>query len=147
MKPYIIGFYGYSNTGKTTVIVELIKKLTEAKYKVATIKCSDKKINLDSKEKDTFKHAQVGSNPIILSSLIETDIIIKKKIPLDKLIKFLISYYEDLDIIIIEGVRDRKVIKIRFGDIQKRDNTIFDYKGDFDYLYKFIEKKIKKKEE
>jgi molybdopterin-guanine dinucleotide biosynthesis protein B len=143
MKPFIIGFYGYSNTGKTTVIVDLIKKLTEAKYKVATIKCSDKKINLDSKEKDTFKHAQVGANPIVLSSLSETDIIIKKKIPLDKIIKFLTSY-EELDIIIIEGARDKKVFKIRLGDIQKRENTIFDYKGDCEYLYKFIEGKIKK---
>jgi molybdopterin-guanine dinucleotide biosynthesis protein B len=143
MKPYIIGFYGYSNTGKTTVIVDLIKKLTETKYKVATIKYSDKKINLDSKEKDTFKHAQVGANPIVLSSHSETNIIIKEKIPIDKIIRFLTTY-EELDIIIIEGVRGKKVSKIRLGDIQKRENTILDYKGDFENLYKLIEKKIKK---
>ncbi len=79
MKPYVIGFYGYSKIGKTKVIVDLIKKLTDEKYKVATIKYSDKKINFDQQEKDTYKHAQGGANPIVLSSLSETDFIVKKK--------------------------------------------------------------------
>jgi len=146
MKPYIIGFYGYSNTGKTTVIVDLIKKLKKAKYKVATIKCSDKKINFDKQEKDTYKHAQVGANPIVLSSLSETDFIIKKKLTIKNIIKYLTTF-EKIDIIIIEGAKDPDILKIRIGDIQKRENTILDYTDDFEYLYNFIEKKIKYKEE
>ena len=146
MKPNVIGFYGYSNTGKTTVIVDLIKKLKESKYKVATIKCSDKKINFDTQEKDTYKHAQVGANPIVLSSLYETDFIIKKKFSIDNIIKYLTTF-EKIDIIIIEGAKDPDILKIRIGDIQKRENTILDYTGDFEHLYKFIEEKIKDKEE
>ena len=146
MKPYIIGFYGYSNTGKTTVIVDLIKKLKEAKYKVATIKYSDKKINFDTQEKDTYKHAQVGANPIVLSSLSETDFIIKKKLSIDNIIKYLTSFAK-LDIIIIEGAKDSDIPKVRIGDIQKRENTILDYTGDFEHLYSFIKEKIKDKEE
>jgi molybdopterin-guanine dinucleotide biosynthesis protein B len=146
MKPYIIGFYGYSNTGKTTVIVDLIKKLKEAKYEVATIKCSDKKINFDIQEKDTYKHAQVGANPIVLSSISETDFIIKKKLSIKKIIKYLTTL-KKIDIIIIEGAKDPDIIKVRIGDIQKRENTILDYIDDFEYLYNFIEKKIKYKKE
>ncbi len=146
MKPYIIGFYGYSNTGKTTVIVDLIKKLKEAKYKVATIKCSDKKISFDTQEKDTYKHAQVGANPVVLSSLSETDFIIKKKLSIKDIIKYLTTF-EKIDIIIIEGAKDPDIPKVRIGDIQKRENTILDYTGDFEHLYKFIEEKIKDKEE
>ena len=146
MKPYIIGFYGYSNTGKTTVIIDLIKKLKEAKYKVATIKCSDKKISFDTQKKDTYKHAQVGANPIVLSSLLETDFIIKKKLTIKNIIKYLTTF-EKIDIIIIESAKDPDILKIRIGDIQKRENTILDYTDDFEYLYNFIEKKIKYKEE
>jgi molybdopterin-guanine dinucleotide biosynthesis protein B len=146
MKPYIIGFYGYSNTGKTTVIVDLIKKLTEAKYKVATIKCSDKKISFDTQKKDTYKHAQAGANPVVLSSLSETDFIINKKLTTEDIINNL-TKFEKVDIIIIEGAKDPDIFKVRIGDIQKRENTILDYKGDFEHLYKFIEEKIKNKEE
>jgi len=142
MKPYIIGFYGYSNAGKTTVIVNLIKKLIESKYKVATIKYSDKKINFDTQGKDTNKYAQVGANPIVLSSLSETDFIIKKKLELKDIIVYL-AILEKLDIIIIEGAKNPDIPKIRLGDIQKRENTILDYKNDFEYLYKFIKEKIK----
>ena len=146
MEPYVIGFYGYSNTGKTTIIVNLIKKLNKAKYKVATIKCSDKKINFDIKNKDTYKHAQIGANPIVLSSLSETDFIIRKKLSLNNIIKYL-TKFEKIDIIIIEGAKDSNILKVRIGDIEKRKYTILDYTGDFEQLYKFIEEKIKEKEE
>jgi molybdopterin-guanine dinucleotide biosynthesis protein MobB len=146
MKPYVIGFYGYSKSGKTTVITDLIKKLTEAKYKVATIKYSNKKINFDLQEKDTYKHAQVGANPIVLSSLSETDFIIKKKILKEDIIKYL-KKFEKIDIIIIEGAKEPDIFKIRLGDIQRRKNTILDYTGNFKQLYKFIEEKIKKTKE
>ena len=52
-----------------------------------------------------------------------------------------------MDIIIIESAKDPDILKIRIGDIQKRENTILDYTDDFEYLYNFIEKKIKYKEE
>ncbi len=143
MKPYIIGFYGYSNTGKTTVIASLIKKLTEAKYSVATVKCSDKKISFDTQEKDTYKHAQVGANPVVLSSLSETDFIVKKKLSLEEIVKYLTAF-EKIDVIIVEGAKDPGILKVRIGDIQKRENTILDYTGDFEHLYKFIKEKIRK---
>jgi len=144
MRPYVIGFYGYSNIGKTTVIVNLIKKLKKAKYKVTTIKCSDKKINLDTPKKDTYKHAQVGANPVVLSSLSETDFIIKKKLTIKNIIKYLTTF-EKIDIIIIEGAKEPDIPKVRIGDIQKRENTILDYLGDFEHLYNLIEEKIKDK--
>ena len=146
MSSYIIGFYGYSNTGKTTVIVDLIKKLTEAKFKVATIKYSDKKISFDTQKKDTYKHTQVGANPVVLSSLLETDFIIQKKFSTEDIIKYLATF-EKIDIIIVEGVKDPSIPKVRIGDIQKRENTILEYTGDFEKLYNFIEEKIKNKEE
>lgn len=145
-KPFTIGFYGYSNTGKTTVIVDLIKKLTEAKFEVATIKHSDKKISFDTQKKDTYKHAQVGANPVVLSSLLETDFIIKKKLSTEDIIKYL-AIFKKIDIIIIEGAKDPSIPKIRIGNIKKRENTILDYTDDFEKLYKFIEEKIKNKEE
>jgi molybdopterin-guanine dinucleotide biosynthesis protein MobB len=142
-KPFVIGFYGYSNTGKTTLISDLIKRLTEAKYKVATIKCSDKKISFDKEEKDTYKHAQVGANPVVLSSLLETDFILNKKLSIKDIVNYLTTF-EKIDVIFIESANEPDIPKVRIGDIQKRENTILDYTGDFEKLYNFIEEEIRK---
>ena len=76
--PAIFGFYGSSNTGKTTLIVKIIEKLAKEGYKVATIKKTDKKIGIDKKEKDTWKHGQAGAKLVVFSSPCETDFIVKE---------------------------------------------------------------------
>ena len=144
-KPFIIGFYGYSNTGKTTLIVDLVRTLSKKGYKVATIKHSDKKISFDTQKKDTYKHSQAGANPVVLSSASETDFIIKKKLTTDEVIKYL-TIFEKTDVIIVEGAKNQSIPKIRIGDIKKRQNTIFTYDNDFEKLNNFIEKNIKDKE-
>ena len=46
-KPIIIGFYGYSDSGKTHLITRLIKKLNEDKINIACIKITPKDIHMD----------------------------------------------------------------------------------------------------
>jgi len=142
-KPFIIGFYGYSNTGKTTLIVDLVRTLSEKGFKVSTIKQSNKKISFDMQKKDTYCHSQAGANPVVLSSASETDFIIKKKLTFDEIIKYLVAF-EKTDVILVEGVKNENIPKIRIGDIKKRENTILTYDDDFEKLYDFIEKKIKR---
>ena len=57
LKPVIIGIYGFSNTGKTKLITELIIYFSKLNYKVASIKQSDKSYNIDRVGKDTYKFA------------------------------------------------------------------------------------------
>ena len=137
MKPYVIGFYGESNTGKTTLITNLIRKLTGDGFKVATIKNSDKEINIDIPGKDTFRHAQAGATLTALSSKNETDFIVKKNIVIKDIISF-ISQIDSYNFIFVEGAYDKSISKIRIGNIIKRDNTIIDYDGDFEKLYNLI---------
>ncbi len=142
--PAVFGVYGKSDTGKTKLIERLIKKLTIDRYKVATIKKTDKKISMDKKGKDTWKHSSSGSILVVLSSPIETDIIIKDKIPTLDIIQN-ISEFGCYDVILIEGAREPTIQKIRLGNIKERDNTIFTYKDNFEDLYGLVKKEIDKK--
>ena len=137
MKPYIIGFYGKSNMGKTVLITDLIKKLTDDGFKIATIKKSDKQISIDAPGKDTFRHAEAGAEITVLKSKNETDFIIKKSIKTTEIIR-IISRIESYDFVFVEGASDKNIQKIRIGDIIKRENTVIDYNGDFDNLYNLI---------
>lgn len=143
-QPAVFGFYGSSNTGKTTLIVKIIEKLTKEGYKVATIKKTDKKIDIDKKDKDTWKHGQAGARLVVLSSSHETDFIVKENMKIDDIIQNIseMGYY---DAIIVEGARDKNIPKIRLGDMDERDNTIGYYQDNFEEIFKLIKKDIDKK--
>lgn len=142
-KPVIIGFYGKSNSGKTSLIVEIIKRLTAEGLKVATVKISDKSIGIDTDGKDTWKYGNAGSNLVIFSSPIETDFLHKKSIETSKILKYIENQGKH-DIIIIEGARDKNIPKVRLGDIFERENTLITYDGDFERLMQIIKNKIRR---
>ncbi|HDM67334.1 MAG TPA: molybdopterin-guanine dinucleotide biosynthesis protein B, partial [Thermoplasmatales archaeon] len=73
----IIGFYGESNTGKTTVIEKIIEELVDRGYKVAAVKITDKSISLDKEGKDTWRYSESGSKIVSLVSPIETSLLFK----------------------------------------------------------------------
>ena len=141
MKPAIIGIYGKSNSGKTTLVVNIIKNLSENEFKVATIKITNKKIGMDTEEKDTWRYKKAGSELAVFSSPIETDFLINKEIKTSEILNYL-EKLDDFDIIIIEGANDKNIPKIRVGDIKKRQNTIYTYNGDFKKVIDIIKNKI-----
>jgi molybdopterin-guanine dinucleotide biosynthesis adapter protein len=132
-KPIIIGFYGYSNSGKTMLIERLIRELSSREIAVAAIKLSGHPIGMDTQGKDTYRFTQAGANPVVLSSSLETDIKINKPLGMEEIIRLLKSI-QIIDIIIIEGAKDTEIQKIRIGDIELRENTIWTYDGNFGEL-------------
>jgi len=141
MCPVVFGVYGESKSGKTRLIVDIIKQLTKEGFKIASVKISDKKIDIDTKTKDTWKFAEAGSHLVVLSSTDETDFLLKNKLSTQKIIDK-IYFISNFDLIIIEGVNDNFTPKIKLGSIKERKNTILNYKGDFEKLIKTIKKEI-----
>lgn len=145
MYPAVFGFYGLSNTGKTTLIANIIQKLTMAGYKVATIKYSDKNIGIDMEQKDTCKLSQAGSVLVVFSSPIETDFIVKQGKNISQILNH-INSFGCFDIVLVEGAHDSDIPKIRLGDIVQRKNTLGTYNGDINKIIEMIKKEIKKKQ-
>jgi len=136
-KPVVIGFYGESKTGKTTLIVEIVKRLTDEGLKVATVKITNKNIGIDTEEKDTWRYGRAGSELVVFSSPIETDFIHMRSKTISNIIDN-IEKMGEFDIIIVEGARDKSISKVRLGDITERENTIITYDGDFNGLIEMI---------
>jgi molybdopterin-guanine dinucleotide biosynthesis protein B len=142
--PALFGFYGKSNSGKTTLIQRLIQQLNRDNYKVATIKKTNKKIGVDDKNKDTWKFSASGSNLVVLSTPIETDFIIKDKLLTIDILQKIIEFGA-YDVILIEGANDPSIPKIKVGDIEERSNTIGQYHNNFEEIFELIKKEIKRK--
>lgn len=142
--PPMYGFYGKSGTGKTNLIEKVIKMLTEEGYKVATIKKTNKKVGIDEKGKDTWRHSSAGAGLVVLSSSNETDFIINEKITTENIIQ-VISEIGNYDIILVEGANTPNIPKIRLGKIKIRENTVCDYKNNINEILTLLKKEIKKK--
>ena len=141
MKHAVIGVYGKSNAGKTSLIIKLIKRLVDEGYNVATIKNTDKKIGIDSKGKDTWKHSQSGAKVVVLSSPVETDFLVNEEKNINDIIRQ-IDLLGSYDAILVEGSKDPNITKIRIGNIQKRENTIAQYQDNFEEIVKLIKERI-----
>ncbi len=142
MTPVVVGFYGKTDSGKTNLIMSIIKLLSKEGYKIASIKKTNKEISIDTKGKDTWRHRTSGAETVVFSSSIETDFIINKKISTENIVSQL-QIFGNYDIVLIEGADDNKTPKIRVGDIKKRDNTVLSYSGDLYEVIKTIKKEMK----
>lgn len=60
-KQIIFAISGYKNSGKTTLTVKLVKRLTELGYRVATIKHDGHDFEPDVPGTDSYRHREAGA--------------------------------------------------------------------------------------
>lgn len=132
----VFGFYGKSDSGKTTLIERLIHALAECGIKTAVIKQSCHSESIDPPSKDTHRFRQAGAHPVVFQGRNET-VFFNESTALDAIIKQLVEL-NDPDVILVESARDEHIMKIRLGDIQERANTLMTYDGNFEALLEKI---------
>jgi len=138
----ILGIYGYSAEGKTTLIEQLVTELSQRGYMVSTIKHTRGEISLDSPGKDTYRHRKAGAKITCLMSSSETTLISKIPLSLNDMIK-VIETIGGSDVILVEGGKDEKIPKVAVGEIEAQEGTIFRYTNNLDEILEFIEESIK----
>jgi len=103
----IIAVVGSKKSGKTTAIEILVQGLTKMGYKVATVKhVPEPDFTIDTKGKDTWRHAKAGAKTVISVAPNEIATIRKgdtTKYSLEQIIK---DCQDDAEIIILEGFRE-----------------------------------------
>ncbi len=92
-----------SNTGKTTVLCNIIKELKSRGYRVATIKHDVHGFDIDHPGKDTWKHGQAGSDIVMISSLEKFAMI--EKVQVEYTLDEILEKISNVDIIITEGYK------------------------------------------
>ena len=64
----VFGIAGFKNSGKTTLIVALLRVQTGRGFKVATIKHAHHSFDIDHPGKDSYRHRDAGAEEVIVSS-------------------------------------------------------------------------------
>ncbi len=108
----VVTFIGYHDSGKTTLVSQVVVHLKEMGYRVAVIKSSNEKgVLFDREGTDTFAHRQAGADSVLF---VGPDQMVLQTCSSDHSIVTLAHrYFPDADIVIGEGFKHaRKVPKI-----------------------------------
>ncbi len=64
----VFGFAGYSNSGKTTLIKNILPILIRQNITISTIKNAHNSFDIDKKGKDSYIHRSAGASEVLLAS-------------------------------------------------------------------------------
>jgi molybdopterin-guanine dinucleotide biosynthesis protein MobB len=107
--PPVVSIVGRSESGKTTLIEILIPELKRRGYRIGTIKHTHHALEIDQAGKDSSRHRAAGAHTVILASSGQITMI--KSAPSDS-VADLISYFNDVDLLITEGYKRENTPKI-----------------------------------
>jgi molybdopterin-guanine dinucleotide biosynthesis protein B len=115
-----IGFIGYSNTGKTTLIEKLIPLFRARGLAVAAIKNAHHGFDMDRPGKDSFRYREAGAGQVLIATgerwalLTETP---QRPAALDQLLALLAP----CDLVIVEGFKSEG--QIPRIEVRRTSNT------------------------
>jgi molybdopterin-guanine dinucleotide biosynthesis protein B len=135
----VFGVYGESDSGKTTLIVQLVTRLSKEGYQLATVKQTNKEISMDTKNKDTWRHHKAGARLVVFSSRSETNFLLDNSLSFSEMLRR-ISGFGCFDFILVEGADEPDIPKIQVGSGKKRSNTIAIYHDNFQEILALLKK-------
>lgn len=112
----VISIVGRPKEGKTALIERLVTELRGRGYRVGTIKHhAHEDFEIDQPGKPTWRHAQAGASPVVISSPAKFALVRKvdRELSLDEIIE---HYFPKVDIILTEGYRKETKPKIEVVD-------------------------------
>lgn len=123
---------GYHRTGKTTVVVELIKELKSRGFKVVSIKdIHAEDFTMEKEGSNSWKHWQASRDVVITRGQNETYMIWHRSLSLNEMLDLL-----DADWVVVEGMRSEALPRIVCAENQQEleeliDRTVFAISGKY----------------
>jgi len=100
----IIGFIGYSNTGKTTLIEKLIPLFTARGLRVSTVKNAHHGFDMDRPGKDSHRYRQAGSQQVLIATSERWALLTEVRGGPASL-ESLIAHLDSCDLVLVEGFK------------------------------------------
>ena len=107
----ILGLAGWSGSGKTTVIKNLLPKLKKINISVSTIKHAHEGFDIDKPGKDSFIHRESGAQEVLISSSKRFALMSNYKNKESSLTE-LIAKLTPVDLVLVEGWKTENIKKI-----------------------------------
>lgn len=110
----IISVVGTKDTGKTTLVVKIVKELVNRGFKVGTIKHMHHSFDVEGR--DTWKHKEAGAE-LVIGSADETFFLINQKLDIENLLTRS-ECLLNLDFMVIEGLKYSNYAKVSVSSFE-----------------------------
>ncbi len=118
----VLSIVGKSDVGKTTLLEKLIRELKRRGYRVATVKHDAHSFELDHPGKDTWRHAQAGSDHVVIASPARIAHI--QRVERELTLPEIAATIDDVDIILTEGYKRGPAKKIEVSRAEKGNELL-----------------------
>lgn len=109
----VIGFAGYSGSGKTHLIERLIPILKRQGLRVSVVKHAHHRFDIDRPGKDTFRHRAAGAFEVVVASSQRLALMREFERQTELSVHHLIAeLYDGVDWVLVEGFKDSDLFKI-----------------------------------
>ena len=108
----IIGFAGFSGSGKTTLLEKVIPLLRARGLRIAVIKHTHHKFDIDKPGKDSFRHREAGAGEVLVVSGFRWALMHELVDEAEPSLETLCSRLSPCDLVLIEGYKYSGIPKI-----------------------------------
>ncbi|BBH24716.1 hypothetical protein Back11_60610 [Paenibacillus baekrokdamisoli] len=106
--PIVLQLVGYKNSGKTTLIIDLIRRLKQDGYSVGTAKHDAHHYQMDYPGTDSWKHQEAGADVTAITSANQSTILRSFSESLPALLKQM----NEVHIVLVEGFKQESYPKL-----------------------------------
>jgi len=99
----VVSFVGKSGVGKTTALERVLRELKRRGHKIGTVKHDTHGFEVDQPGKDSWRHAQAGSDAVVISGPRQMALI--RRLDEEMTVDEIVPLMGDLDLVITEGYK------------------------------------------
>lgn len=108
----VFGFAGYSGSGKTSLIEQVIPLCTARGMKVSLIKHVHHRFDIDRPGKDSYRHREAGCTQVLVTSGLRWALMHELRGAPEPTLEEQLALMAPCDLVLVEGFKDSPVPKI-----------------------------------
>ncbi len=113
----VISLVGKSGVGKTTALERVIREIKRRGYRVGTVKHDTHGFEMDKPGKDSWRHAQAGSDAVVVSGPRKMALI--RRTDEEMQLEDIVELMGDVDLVITEGYKRGDKPKIEVSRLER----------------------------
>lgn len=123
----VLGIIGYSGAGKTTLLEILVAELSRRGVRVGILKHDAHRFDIDRPGKDSWRLREAGATSTLLSS--DQMLALQRRIPGHLPLEKLLNYFQDEDLILVEGHKSGPQPKIEIWRPEHAPEPLFPHQA------------------
>ncbi|ANQ86651.1 molybdopterin-guanine dinucleotide biosynthesis protein B [Azoarcus olearius] len=108
----VIGFAGWSGSGKTTIVEQVVALLSARGRVVSLIKHAHHRFDIDHEGKDSWRHRHAGCREVLISSGVRWSLMHELRGEDEMPLTALLDKLSPCDLVLVEGFKRARIPKI-----------------------------------